>query len=76
MSVTIVEAKAETIRALIGLGHFRRVSARTVGFWDLARVSCIFVTIHGTVSGKPFSASDENTLRQMAIERGFRVQFR
>lgn len=47
---------------------YEKVTAKTVGFTDLARDSMVFVTIHGW---KPNPAMEE--LKKIAKENGFRV---
>ena len=49
---------------------YTRITARTIGFADLARTSCIFVTIHGW---KPAPIATE--LDEMAKVKGFCVDF-
>jgi hypothetical protein len=48
---------------------FDKLTARTVGFSDLARGQAIFVKVHGW---KPNPAWDE--LRAIAAENGFRIE--
>jgi hypothetical protein len=48
---------------------FAKLTARTVGFSDLARGSTVFVKIHGW---KPHVAWD--TLKRLAHEHGFRIE--
>ncbi len=48
-----------------------RLTARTVVFSDLARASCVFVTIHGW---QP-SADAADQIAGLAIRHGFRVEF-
>ena len=48
---------------------FTKLTARTVGFSDLARASCVFVTIHGWKPHSKWVA-----LERLAIENGFCVE--
>jgi len=48
---------------------YTKLTAKTVGFSDLARSSCIFVKIHGW---KPNPAFSE--LKSLAVANGFRVE--
>ncbi len=52
-----------------------RLSARSVDFTDLARTSCIFVTIHGFLFSTERPES-WNKLKGFAILHGFRVEAR
>jgi hypothetical protein len=47
---------------------FTKLTARTIGFSDLARCSCVFVTIHGWRPSPVFQA-----ITTFAVEHGFRV---
>jgi hypothetical protein len=49
---------------------YSRLTAKTVNLQDLARVGCIFVTIHGWTPGPV--AED---IRHLAKRHGFRVEF-
>lgn len=65
------EAKKLVADRLRRLGiEYTRLSAKTIGFSDLARGDGLFVTIHGW---KPNPAADE--IKKMAKENGFFVQF-
>jgi len=57
-------------KKLTSLGLSNRVSARTVGFSDLARVSVVYVTIH---NWRPNPIA--GTLREYASSWGFYVDF-
>ena len=48
---------------------YTKLTARTVGFSDLARTSCIFVKVHGWKPGPAWGA-----LETLAVEHGFRVE--
>jgi hypothetical protein len=48
-----------------------KLTARTVDFTDLARVRYIFVRVHGW---EPNPAG--SVLKQLAVDNGFRVEFR
>jgi len=50
---------------------YDKITARTVSFCDLARGSCIFVTIHGWT---PNSYGEE--IRFFAKRNGFRILFK
>lgn len=49
---------------------FARLTSRTVGFSDLARESCVFVTVHGWGPNPQAEA-----LETVARSHGFRVTF-
>jgi hypothetical protein len=48
---------------------FVKLSARTVGFTDLARGECLFVTVHGWKPNPLW-----NDLKALAKENGFCIQ--
>ena len=48
---------------------YTKLTARTIGFSDLARASCIFVRIHGW---HPAPAWDD--IRAVAVTNGFRIE--
>ncbi len=48
---------------------YTKLTARTIDFSDLARASCIFVTIHGW---QPNPQWEE--LRKVAVANGFRIE--
>ncbi len=67
--MTPAEAKKIVKAKLSEFGKEHKVTARTIGFVDLARDSCIFVKVHGW---KPDPAWNE--LDRLAREHGFRVE--
>ncbi len=54
---------------LLSMGFHNRVSAKTVGFSDLARTSAIFVTVHDWQPNPKFSE-----LKEVAKKNGFFVE--
>lgn len=52
---------------------YTRLSARTINFSDLARATCIFVTIHGWEAGYQSGAWYKH-LRELAVQNGFRIE--
>jgi len=64
--------KAKNIikKALSDNNFSNRVTGKTVGFSDLARSTCIFVTVHGW-NPNPFAGD----LEKLGRENGFRVDF-
>lgn len=60
---------------------FEKLTARTIGFQDLARANCVFVKIHGwqanikrDVEGLPVPTTSWDELRQVAVSNGFRIE--
>lgn len=71
-NATPANAKKLTAEKLSELGiSYDSLSAKTVGFQDLARGSSVFVTVHGW---KPNPAAD--TLKAFAKSNGFRINFK
>lgn len=66
---TINEAKALIRGKLAEGGYNHKLTARTIHFTDLARVSMIFVKVHGW-SPHPYWGE----LRKLASDNGFRVE--
>lgn len=58
-------------QALADRGLFNRLTARTIGFQDLAGADMVFVTIHDWTEGARFAE-----LETIARAHGFRVQAR
>jgi hypothetical protein len=70
MTITTHRAKTIIREELERRGlAFAKLTARTVGFQDLARADCIFVQVHGW---QPNPAWDE--LRSIAVQHGFRIE--
>ena len=69
--ITIYEAK-DIVREFLKKNFigYDKLTGKVVSFSDLARASCIFVTIHGW---KPSPKAKE--LDQLASEAGFRVEY-
>ncbi len=54
-----------------------RLSARTINFSDLARSSCVFVTIHGFLFSQRMDTSSHEVwqeLKDFAVKHGFRIE--
>jgi hypothetical protein len=70
MTITAHRAKTIIREELERRGlPFTKLTARTVGFQDLARADCIFVQVHGW---QPSPVWDE--LRNVAVQHGFRIE--
>lgn len=69
------QAKALVQKELDKMGFsYDRLSAKTVGFSDLARESFVFVTVHGAQPGR--APEDYEKIEKMAKEQGFGVDFK
>lgn len=68
--ITINQAK-KMVKAYLDERNlpYRKITARTVGFTDLARDSVIFVTVHGWKGDPAWQG-----LRQLAYDHDFRVE--
>ena len=60
--------KAELLRLNL---QYDKLSAKTVGFSDLARCSMVFVAVHGAKGWQP---TDWDTIELFARKNGFRIQ--
>jgi hypothetical protein len=67
------EAKALVASEMARHDATGTLTARTVSFEDLARASCVFVTVKGFKPGRLVHGA--GALEAFARERGFRVQF-
>ena len=67
---TTVEAKQIIRQQLADHGRHNKLTARTIGFSDLARAACIFVKVH---DWEPNPIAD--CLDTVAKANGFRVEF-
>lgn len=69
----IKEAKKTAAIILTGCGFaFDKLTAKTVGFQDLARADCIFVRAHGLRAGP--SGGAWALAQAKAKEHGFRIE--
>lgn len=69
--ITFNCAKKLIRSALSARGLENKLTAKTIDFSDLARASCVFVTVHGW---RPDPLAAE--LERLAGEHGFRVIFK
>lgn len=68
--VTVAEAKRLVRQALASLGRGDlKITAKTIGFTDLARASCIFVKVHGWTPHNGWRG-----LQELARANGFRME--
>ena len=71
-TLTPAQAKKVVTDFLKSKGLNNKVTAKTIGFQDLARASMVFVQVLDW-SPNPSAASE---LEQLAKQKGFRVQFK